>query len=106
MYGNSVDPDQMSLIWVYTVSKSLSVPIFRNIMVYQFIAKAFIRLCSFTAKSGSLVFTYALGWMCIGLVIRRVWVRPPPGRQHSFAEIDHEIFSTVILSLPLIQEGQ
>ena len=29
-----------------------------------------------------------------------------PGRQHSFMEIDHEIFSTVILSLPLIQEGQ
>ena len=28
------------------------------------------------------------------------------GRQHSFIEIDHEIFSTVILSLPLIQEGQ
>ena len=24
----------------------------------------------------------------------------------SFMEIDHEIFSTVILSLPLIQEGQ
>ena len=30
----------------------------------------------------------------------------PPGRQHSFVEIDREIFSTVILSLPLIQEGQ
>ena len=30
----------------------------------------------------------------------------PEGRQHSFVEIDHEIFSTVILSLPLIQEGQ
>ena len=28
------------------------------------------------------------------------------GRQHSLLEIDHEIFSTVILSLPLIQEGQ
>ena len=28
------------------------------------------------------------------------------GRQHSFVEIDHEIFSTIILSLPLIQEGQ
>ena len=28
------------------------------------------------------------------------------GRQNSFVEIDHEIFSTVILSLPLIQEGQ
>ena len=28
------------------------------------------------------------------------------GQQHPFVEIDHEIFSTVILSLPLIQEGQ
>ena len=28
------------------------------------------------------------------------------GRQHSFVDIDHEIFSTVTLSLPLIQEGQ
>ena len=27
---------------------------------------------------------------------------PRRGRQHSFVEIDHEIFSTVILSLPLI----
>ena len=31
---------------------------------------------------------------------------PRGGWQHSFAEIDHEIFSTVILFLPLIQEGQ
>ena len=31
---------------------------------------------------------------------------PRRGRQHSFAEIDHEIFSAVILSLLLIQEGQ
>ena len=31
---------------------------------------------------------------------------PRRGRKHSFVEIDHEIFSTVILSLPLIQEGQ
>ena len=31
------------------------------------------------------------------------WYR---GFQYSFVEIDHEIFSTVILSLPLIQEGQ
>ena len=29
-----------------------------------------------------------------------------PSQQHSFMEIDHEIFSAVILSLPLIQEGQ
>ena len=40
------------------------------------------------------------------LVIRRLRVRPPPGRQHSFVKIDYEIFSMVILSLPLIQEGQ
>ena len=33
-------------------------------------------------------------------------VNPRRGRQHSFVEIDHEIFSTVIISLPLIQEGQ
>ena len=31
---------------------------------------------------------------------------PRRGLQHSFVEIDHEIFSMVILSLPLIQEGQ
>ena len=31
---------------------------------------------------------------------------PGRGRQHSFIEIDHEIFSTVILSLLPIQEGQ
>ena len=33
-------------------------------------------------------------------------VCPLRGQQHSFVEIDHEIFSKVILSLPLIQEGQ
>ena len=31
---------------------------------------------------------------------------PRRGRQHSFVEIDHETFSTVILALPLIQETQ
>ena len=31
---------------------------------------------------------------------------PGRGRQHSFVEIDREIFSMVILSLPLIQDGQ
>ena len=31
---------------------------------------------------------------------------PRRGQQHSFVEIDHEIFSMVILFLPLIQEGQ
>ena len=31
---------------------------------------------------------------------------PHGGWQYSFVETDHEIFSMVILSLPLIQEGQ
>ena len=31
---------------------------------------------------------------------------PRRGPQHSFVTVDQEIFSTVILSLPLIQEGQ
>ena len=31
---------------------------------------------------------------------------PCRGQQHSFVEIDHEVFSIVILSLPPIQEGQ
>ena len=43
---------------------------------------------------------------CASDKIRRTRVRTPPRRQHSFVEIDHEIFSTVILFLPLIQEGQ
>ena len=42
----------------------------------------------------------------VRLETRRSRVQPRRGRQHSFVEIDHEIFSTVILSLPLIQEGQ
>ena len=48
-----------------------------------------------------------LSRMRVQLETRRSRVQPPPqGRQHSFVEIDHEIISTVILSLPLIQEGQ
>ena len=38
--------------------------------------------------------------------IRKLWVRPLLGQQHSFMESDHEIFSMIILSLLLIQEGQ
>ena len=47
-----------------------------------------------------------LGWIASDWVIRRLRVQPPLGRQHSFVEIDHEMFSMVILSLLLIQEGQ
>ena len=33
------------------------------------------------------------------------WFRPRRGWQHFFVEIDHEVFSMVILSLLLIKEG-
>ena len=45
-------------------------------------------------------------WMHVRLIIGKLLVQPLRGRQHSFVEIDHEIFTTVILSLVLIQEGQ
>ena len=38
------------------------------------------------------------------LVIRRLRVQSPPARHYSFMDIDHELFSMVILYLPLIQE--
>ena len=37
---------------------------------------------------------------------KKVVCSTPPGWQHSFMEIDNEIFSMVIFSIPLIQEGQ
>ena len=48
----------------------------------------------------------SVAWMLVGLVICGLRVRPPSCLQYSFIEIGHEIFSMVILSLPLIQEGQ
>ena len=44
--------------------------------------------------------------MHVQLVIRSLRVQSHRVWQHSFVEIDHEIFSMVILSLLLIQEGQ
>ena len=48
-------------------------------------------------EEGTVIQSEALGGL--GFDLRRV-------RQHSDVEIDHEIFSTVILSHPLMQEGQ
>ena len=45
-------------------------------------------------------------WVRVPLVIRRLQVGHPPSRKYSFVESDHKIFSTVILSLPCIREGQ
>ena len=44
--------------------------------------------------------------LCMNSYLELYTNNPRRGRQHSFVEIDHEIFSMVILSLPLIQEGQ
>ena len=44
--------------------------------------------------------------MCIELMIKRSQVQYQPGPATFLVEIDHEIFSMVILSLPLIQERQ
>ena len=59
----------------------------------------------------SLILAFAAGLggslgCAVRLEARRSWAYPRRGRQHSLVKIDHEIFSMVILSLPLIQEGQ
>ena len=61
-------------------------------------------------------FDQGLYWLYPSAIGRPRWLswmrcptcgfNPRRGRQHSLVEIDHEIFSTIILSLPLIQEGQ
>ena len=59
--------------------------------------KNLIRLCELSISvAGLIVFVFVV------FLFQTV----TGGRQHSFVEIDHEIFSTAILSLPLIQEGQ
>ena len=61
------------------------------------------------AMTPSAEFLFFLGGSvgcAVRLETRRSRVQPRRGRQHSFVEIDHEIFSTVILSFPLIQEEQ
>ena len=65
--------------------------------------------CFWSPKYSSTVFIASAG---LGGSVGCHWTpggrgfNPRRGRQHSFVETDHEIFSTVILSLPLIQEGQ
>ena len=62
--------------------------------------RKFFSLSNQTARLGGSV-GYAFDWRPGGRKFN-----PRRGWQHSFVEIDDEIFSTVILSIPLIQEGQ
>ena len=56
-------------------------------------------------------YTFVCAGLCVAIGCAANWrpgrgFEPLLGRQHSFVDIDHEIFSMVILSLLLIQEGQ
>ena len=47
-----------------------------------------------------------LGRVCIRRVFRRSWVRSSSLAEHSFVAVGHEIITTAILSLLLVQAGQ
>ena len=72
----------------------------------------FLKICSCALSSPISRLSTPANLLLISLVFPSDWrpggrgFNPRRGRQHSFVEIDHEIFSRVILSLPLIQEGQ
>ena len=79
------------LYWVYSqifrqLQFVLKISVILNVPVHVLL---FLKCCRYQW----------LSWMLGGRGFN-----PRRGRQHSFVEIDHEIFSTVILSLPLIQE--
>ena len=67
------------------------------------VLKTLTRLGSFTCTNAGLggSVRWASNWRPGGH-----WFDPRQGRQHSSVKIYHEIFSSVILSLPLIQERQ
>ena len=52
------------------------------------------------------IFIYLFFFLLLFFRENKTWHFMWSPQQHSFVVIDHEIFSTVILSLLLIQEGQ
>ena len=60
----------------------------------------------FIIESSNISRSRWLSQMLVRLANRNRRFDPRRARQHSLVEIDHEIFSTFILSFPLIQEGQ
>ena len=89
VFANSVDPDQLA-----SSSDLAQHCLSLNIWIYIWQQPGLS-----AGLSGSV-------GCAVRLETRRSRFNPLWGWQHSFMEIDHEIFSTVILSLPLIQEGQ
>ena len=109
--ANSVDPHQTALKWransvdphqtapegaVWSGSALFAYTILSTTLVYEILG----HLPYFKAGLGDSV-GCASDWRPGGRGFDPRW-----GRQRSFVEIDHEIFSTVVLSLQLIQEGQ
>ena len=96
---NSVDPDQR----LHSVASDLDL----HCLPVSFFWNARHKYVKFTRHQNCKIFFYLkkkqnwprwLSWMRIKLVIRRMWVQPLPGQQHTF----NEIFSSH--SLLLIQE--
>ena len=89
--------------------------LFRDVLVAKYFMnyneccyQKFWMASAYTNRSHLCVLITYLFWcdMRVRLVPRRMRVRHPPGRHHSIVEIDYEIFSTVTVFLPLIQEWQ
>ena len=121
--ASSVDPDEMahyepSHLDLHCLNRYLRrssvervnacIALKKNHFTRTFFYLHSFRILSLSIRNAALraVGTRWLSRMCVRLVIRRLRVRPPPSWQDSFVVIDHEIFSAVILSLPLIQGGQ
>ena len=75
--------------------------LFWQILVFKALYMVFDKCQTFSDLFKSGMLTSVADWRPGGRGFN-----PRRGRQHSFVEIDHEIFSTVILSITLIQEGQ
>ena len=95
--ANSVDPDKTAPSGaVWSGSALFAYVIFSETLVFEFLGHLLYVLSASVAQLDA-----PSDWRPGGCGFN-----PRRGWQYSFVEIDHEIFSTVILSLPLIQEGQ
>ena len=118
---NSVDTDQLAsssqLVWIYTVCKGSLYPgsVGPGLIHCHFLLPKNVSVGNcpqFLACIYFILSNNGLPALVAQLDAPSYWrpggrgFKPRGGWQHSFVEIDHEIFSTVILSLPLIQEGQ
>ena len=79
--------------------------------MYMYIAQSILFIPTFDITTNFLITTIWIAGLGSSVECAFDWWSgdrefAAPVRQHSFVEIDHETFSTVILSLLLIQEGK